>query len=140
MIQVFMGQANAASLPQNSANSGVGQEDNLNAAGTGAGAGTKAAAAKSTKSNNNKARQNKGGGLLAGLLGGLGGGGGAAAQGVQSTGPPETMIKATAGAGAQGGLPTANNDGTVDLTFRQVRFFFFFFCSVKEDGGKKKRK
>lgn len=109
MISVFMGEANAASLPQNSANSGVGQEDDIQ------GAQTKAAATGNGRgnrqNNNNKVRQ-----LLAGLLGG----GGNAAKGDKSTGPPETMIAATAGAGSEQGLPTANEDGTVDLTFRQV--------------------
>lgn len=109
MIAVFMGSADAAARPQNSAASGVGVEDDI--------AGAKAGAA-TTKT----ARQNKLGGLLGGLLGGGGAAaaGGATAQGVKSTGGPETMVKATAGAGASGGLPTANDDGTVDLTFRQI--------------------
>lgn len=102
MIKVFMGATDPATLTQNSAASGVGQEDDLSAAQKG-GAGAAA----------NKARQ-----LLAGLLGG--GNNANSAQGVKSTGPPETMVKTTAGAGTSSGLPTANADGTVDLTFRQV--------------------
>lgn len=108
MISVFMGEANAASLPQNSAASGVGQEDNIAGAQKAAGAGAKG---------NNKARQ-----LLGGLLGALGGGGGNNAQGTKSTGPPETMVAATAGVGASDGLPTCADDGTVELNFRQVSF------------------
>lgn len=116
MIDVFMGQTDPTTLKTNSAASGVGQEDDLSAAPAAA-TKTKAKAGAA-----NKARQ-----LLAGLLGGLGGGagggaGGAAAQGTKNTLPPETMVKTTAGAGSSGGLPTANTDGTVDLTFRQVSF------------------
>ncbi|KAF3766863.1 hypothetical protein M406DRAFT_337781 [Cryphonectria parasitica EP155] len=107
MIKVFMGTANAATAPQNSASSGVGQEDNIGATTAAVGGG---------KRGNKGRRQLLGG--LAGLLGG--GGGGTDAQGSQSTGPPETMVKTTAGTGAQKGLPTANEDGTVDLTFRQI--------------------
>lgn len=119
MIDVFMGQTDPTTLKTNSAASGVGQEDDLSAApGAATAAKTKAKAGAA-----NKARQ-----LLAGLLGSLGGGagggaGGATAQGTKNTLPPETMVKTTAGAGSSGGLPTANADGTVDLTFRQVSFF-----------------
>lgn len=113
MIDVFMGQTDPATVKTNSAASGVGQEDDLSAA---PGAATKTAKAKTGAAN--KARQ-----LLAGLLGGLGGGaGGATAQGTKNTLPPETMVKTTAGVGSSEGMPTANADGTVDLTFRQVSF------------------
>lgn len=121
MINVFMGDADPATTGTNSAASGVGQEDNLNGAAGGAGAATTKAATAAGKGAANKARQ-----LLAGLLGGAAGGGGggagANAKGAKSTGPPETMVKATAGAGSSSGMPTANSDGTVDLTFRQVSF------------------
>ncbi|KAI7785918.1 cell surface protein [Diaporthe eres] len=100
MIKVFMGDMDVAQAPTNGASSGVGQEDDLSGA---------PAAAKG----NNRVRQ-----LLAGLLGG--GGGGANAQGAKSTGPPESMVKAMAGAGSSSGMPTANEDGTVDVTFRQI--------------------
>lgn len=113
MINVFMGMTDPTTLKTNSAASGVGQEDDLSAA-------PKAGAA-------NKARQ-----LLSGLLGGLGGGaaggGGAAAKGTKNTLPPETMVKTTAGAGSSGGMPTANADGTVDLTFRQVSSPLLLVC------------
>lgn len=102
MIKVFMGDMDVAQAPTNGANSGVGQEDDLSNA---------PAAAKGNKQN--KVRQ-----LLAGLLGG--GGGGANAKGTKSTGPPEANVKAMAGAGASNGMPTANEDGTVDVTFRQI--------------------
>lgn len=100
MIKVFMGDMDVAQAPTNGANSGVGQEDDLSGA---------PAAAKG----NNRVRQ-----LLAGLLGG--GGGGANAKGEKSTGPPEANVKALAGAGSSNGMPTANEDGTVDVTFRQI--------------------
>lgn len=100
MIKVFMGDMDVAQAPTNGASSGVGQEDDLSGA---------PAAAKG----NNRVRQ-----LLAGLLGG--GGGGANAKGEKSTGPPESMVKAMAGAGSSSGMPTANEDGTVDVTFRQI--------------------
>lgn len=109
MIGVFMGDMDPAMAPTNGANSGVGQEDDLNAAGGGAAA---AATGGRGNRNNNRVRQ-----LLAGLLGG---GGGNNAQGTKSTGPPETMVKAMAGAGSSQGLPTANEDGTVDVTYRQI--------------------
>ncbi|KAH8785899.1 hypothetical protein F5883DRAFT_673379 [Diaporthe sp. PMI_573] len=108
MIGVFMGDMDASQAPTNGASSGVGQEDDLSAAPGGAAAG-----AGNRNNNKNKIRQ-----LLAGLLGG--GGGGNNAKGSKSTGPPETMVKAMAGAGASQGLPTANEDGTVDVTFRQI--------------------
>lgn len=107
MINVFMGEANAASVGTNNATSGVGQEDNLDAARNGANA------------NNDKKKKSKVRQLLAGLLGG---GGGNNAQGVKNTAGPETLVADTAGAGSESGLPTANEDGTVDLTFRQVSF------------------
>ncbi|OAG01068.1 uncharacterized protein CC84DRAFT_1154531 [Paraphaeosphaeria sporulosa] len=96
MIAAFMGTGNA---PTNQGASGAtGVEDDLS--------GT-AAAGKNTKK-----RQ-----LLAGATGiaGLFGGGGAKAEG-----PPETRVAAAAGQGATSGLPTANADGTVDMTFRQI--------------------
>lgn len=111
MISVFMGEASAASVGTNSAASGVGQEDDLSAAQKTA----------SSNDNDKRSKKNKVRQLLAGLLGG--GGNGANAQGVQNEGPPETRVAATAGAGSDSGLPTANEDGTVDLTFRQVSQF-----------------
>ncbi|KAL1846691.1 hypothetical protein Daus18300_014179 [Diaporthe australafricana] len=105
MIKVFMGDMDVAQAPTNGASSGVGQEDDLSAA---------PAAAKGNKAAN-KVRQ-----LLAGLLGGGGAGGGANAKGTKSAGPPEANVKAMAGAGSSNGMPTANEDGTVDVTFRQI--------------------
>lgn len=117
MIKVFMGQGDAAARPQNSGASGVGVEDDLSAAPKAPAAAARLRAAADGLL----------GGALSGLLGGggaaaAGGAAGATATGAKSTGPPEAMVKATAGTGASKGLPTANEDGTVDLTFRQVRF------------------
>lgn len=117
MIAAFMGSGAGAAPPTNQGASGAtGVEDDLS--------GTPAAS--------QKKRQ-----LLGGLLGGLGGGkaGGAAggaggATGIagllggggnKAEGPPETRVAAAAGQGATSGMPTANADGTVDMTFRQVR-------------------
>lgn len=108
MINVFMGQAAPSTAGNNTNNTGVGQEDNL----TGATTTATTATTKTTTKKTNKVRQ-----LLGSLLGGSGG---TAVKGVKSTGPPETMVKSTAGAGSTSGLPTANEDGTVDLNFRQV--------------------
>ncbi|KAF1968068.1 hypothetical protein BU23DRAFT_269038 [Bimuria novae-zelandiae CBS 107.79] len=110
MIAAFMGTGGAAAPPVNQGASGAtGVEDDLS--GTPAG--------------NTKKRQ-----LLGGLLGGAGGGaGGAGATGIagllggggnKATGPPESSVAAAAGAGATSGLPTANADGTVNMTFRQI--------------------
>ncbi|KAI0129130.1 hypothetical protein BJ170DRAFT_361044 [Xylariales sp. AK1849] len=101
MINSFMGGAGA---PTNNG-TGVGVEDNIPAS-----AGNKGRSAKFNR------RQ-----LLGKLLGGAGGAGGAAnAKGVKSTSPAETMVAATAGTGASSGLPTAADDGTVELNFRQI--------------------
>jgi hypothetical protein len=114
MIAAFMG-AGAAPPTNQGASGATGVEDNLD--------GTAAAA-------QTKKRQ-----FLAGLLGGAGGakGGKGAAGGAggiaglfggggaKAEGPPETRVAAAAGVGATAGLPTANSDGTVDMTFRQVR-------------------
>jgi hypothetical protein len=55
----------------------------------------------------------KGGGATG--IGGLLGGGGQ-----KVNGPAETMVAASAGAGASEGLPTCSDDGTVTMTFRQI--------------------
>ncbi|KAH7369227.1 MAS1 protein [Plectosphaerella cucumerina] len=98
MIANFMGGATA---PTNNGK-GTGVEDNIPASAGGQ------AAAKSK----NAARQ-----LLGGLLGGLGGGGGA---GKKVTGPAETMVAASAGAGASQGLPTCSDSGAITMTFYQI--------------------
>lgn len=121
MINVFMGNAAASTIGTNSANSGVGVEDDLSAARNND---------DKKRSSKMRARQFNLGGLLGGLGGGAGGGaggllggltgGGGAAAGVKSAGAPESLVASTAGSGAETGLPTANEDGTVDMTFRQV--------------------
>lgn len=116
MISVFMGDAAAASVGTNDANSGVGVEDDLKAAREGADAEDK-------KKRKMRARQFNIGNLF-------GGGGGNNAEGVKAEGPPETIVADTAGAGGDSGLPTANEDGTVDLTFRQVSLFSSLYRST----------
>ena len=109
MIQSFMG---AGAAPTNNG-SGVGVEDDLSGAPVA-----------STKANKNNARANTVSrqlGRLAGGLAGLFGGGG---EGDKNTGPPESNVAATAGAGATEGLPTCANDGTITMTYRQVRSSF----------------
>ncbi|CAI6230843.1 unnamed protein product [Periconia digitata] len=111
MIASFMGSGAGAAPPTNNGASGsVGVEDNIQNAG---GAGAK--------------RQ-----LLGGLLGGLGGGnaaGGGGATGIggllggggtKAEGAPETRVAASAGEGASAGLPTAGDDGSISMTFRQI--------------------
>lgn len=110
MVAAFMG--TGANVPTNNGASGsVGVEDNI-------------------QDVPQQKRQ-----LLGGLLGGgkgkgkaAGGGGGATGitgllggGGQKAEGPPETSVAAAAGQGATSGLPTANEDGTVDMTFRQAR-------------------
>jgi hypothetical protein len=110
MIAAFMGTGAAATPPTNQGASGAtGVEDNIpqNAQGAqrrqllgGLLGGGKAAG---------------GGGGATGIAGLLGGGGGTKAEG-----PPESRVAAAAGQGASSGMPTAADDGTVDMTFRQV--------------------
>lgn len=111
-IAVFMGTASADTMKTNSPASGVGQEDPAPGAATGTNA-----AGGTTAKKPNKLRQL--GNLLAGITGG-GAGGGTKAKGVKTTGPPETMIKATAGMGSSEGMPTCATDGTVTMNFLQV--------------------
>ncbi|KAF2256280.1 cell surface protein [Trematosphaeria pertusa] len=103
MIAAFMGSGN---VPTNAgAAASVGVEDNIDIP--------------------NQRRQ-----LLGGLLGGKGkgaGGGGATGiagllggGGTKAEGPPEARVAAAAGQGAVSGMPTAGDDGTVDMTFRQI--------------------
>ena len=117
MIAAFMG---TGAVPTNAgAAAGVGVEDNI-------------------PKNAQKVRRqflagllgNLGGGAAGGAGGAAGGAGGAGATGIagllggggnKATGPPEAGVAAAAGQGASTGLPTANADGTVDMTFRQVR-------------------
>lgn len=99
MINNFMG---GASAPTNNG-TGVGVEDNIP---------SNVGKANKVRSAKFRSRQ-----LLGGLLGG---GGGNNAKGVKSSQPEETMVKATAGMGATMGLPTAADDGTVELNFRQI--------------------
>lgn len=97
MVNAFMGAAGAASAPTNNG-TGVGVED----------------AIPGNKVRNAKFRSRQ---LLGGLLGG---GGGASAQGVKSSAAQETMVAATAGSGSTSGMPTAADDGTVELQYRQI--------------------
>lgn len=100
MIAAFMG---TGAIPTNAgATAGVGAEDNI-------------------PKNAQKLRRQ-----LGGLFGGLGGGatgfaGLLGGGGDKATGPPEAGVAAAAGQDASTGLPTANADGTVDMTFPQVR-------------------
>ncbi|KAK6077911.1 cell surface protein [Seiridium cupressi] len=99
MISNFMG---SGAAPTNNG-TGVGVEDDI-----------PANVGKDNKVRSAKFRSRQ---LLGGLLGG---GGGDNAKGVKSSTPMETMVKATAGMGATMGLPTAADDGTVELQYRQI--------------------
>jgi len=109
MIAAFMGTGAAASAPPTNqgASGATGTEDNIPANAQGG------------------ARRRQ----LAALFGGGGGGGGGGATGIagllggggtKAEGAPESGVAAAAGAGATSGMPTAADDGTVDMTFRQV--------------------
>ena len=108
MVASFMA---GESAPTNNG-TGVGVEDNIDQNAL-AGAGKGKAA---NKRGNFVTRQ------LANLLGGLigGGAGGNAAQGEKNTPAAESMVAATAGKGADAGLPTASDSGEITMTFRQV--------------------
>lgn len=117
MIAAFMGTGNAPT--NNGASGSVGVEDNIDVPDQ-AGQATQ----------NGQKRQ-----LLGGLLGGkgkgkgkaTGGGGGATGiagllggGGTKAEGPPESRVAASAGQGATSGLPTCGDDGSINMTFRQV--------------------
>lgn len=115
MISSFMG--GGATAPTNNG-TGAGVEDNIPA---NVGGGNRAAATGGrNRGNQNNKRENQGwfrrqlGGFLAGLRG---------SGGTKSTGPPESSVAATAGLGASEGLPTADENGVVTMTFRQVSPF-----------------
>jgi hypothetical protein len=100
MIKNFMG--SGAAPTNNGAASSVGVEDNL-------------------PNNAQNKRSNWVSRQLGALLGGLtGGGAGGANAGNKNTGPPESSVASSAGAGASSGLPTCADDGTVTMTFRQI--------------------
>lgn len=56
-----------------------------------------------------------GGGAATGLSGLFGGGGN------ENDGPPESSVSESAGQGQTSGLPTCSDDGTITMTYRQVR-------------------
>ncbi|KAH8896424.1 cell surface protein [Thozetella sp. PMI_491] len=97
MITSFMG---AGVAPTNNG-TGVGVEDNLQ--------GTAAA-----KKVNKAARGNWIVRQATGIAGLFGGGG------QKTSAPAETLVATTAGAGASEGLPTAAEDGTITMTYRQI--------------------
>ncbi|KAM0190408.1 hypothetical protein ACHAPI_009397 [Fusarium lateritium] len=105
MISSFLGGGNgaAANVPTNNGtNAGVGVEDDLS---------------NLSKNRNNRQKKRQLGGFLGGLFGGGGRGGGGGNKNEQ---PEETSVAATAGEGANSGLPTASDNGEVTLTYRQV--------------------
>jgi hypothetical protein len=107
MISNFLGSGNgAANVPTNNGTAaGVGVEDDLSNIPAG-------------RNNNNKEKKRQLGGFLGGLFGG---GRGGAGGGDKNEKPEETSVAATAGEGANSGLPTASDNGEVTLTYRQVR-------------------
>lgn len=130
MIAAFMGTGNAASVPTNNG-TGVGVEDNIPGGVAESEAEDEAEeddedeaeaedkrrrrrASARARSAKFRVRQ------LFGGFGGFGGGGGSNAQGVESSKPVEDIVAASAGQGATAGLPTASEDGTVELQFRQI--------------------
>ncbi|KAK4448346.1 hypothetical protein QBC34DRAFT_465687 [Podospora aff. communis PSN243] len=104
MIANFMGDGTAPR--NNGANSSVGVEDSLNGVGAASGRGNRA----QQRSKMVSARQ-----FLNRLLGGLTGGGG-----TESAEATESNVARTAGAGAQSGLPTCGDDGSIEMVFHQI--------------------
>ncbi|KAM0282098.1 hypothetical protein ACHAO9_010419 [Fusarium lateritium] len=105
MISSFLdgGNGAAANVPTNNGtNAGVGVEDDLS---------------NLSQNRNNRQKKRQLGGFLGGLFGGGGRGGGGGNKNEQ---PEETSVAATAGEGANSGLPTASDNGEVTLTYRQV--------------------
>ncbi|WZH49358.1 hypothetical protein QYS62_010557 [Fusarium acuminatum] len=110
MISNFLGSGNgAANVPTNNGTAaGVGVEDDLSNIPAGR---------NNNNNNNNKEKKRQLGGFLGGLFGG---GRGGAGGGDKNEKPEETSVAATAGEGANSGLPTASDNGEVTLTYRQV--------------------
>lgn len=109
MIANFMG---AGTAPTNKgAASSVGVEDNIQ------GAGGNGATKRQLLGGLLGGGKGKGGGGATGIGGLLGGGG------TKAEGAPESRVAASAGEGASSGLPTAGDDGSINMTFRQVCFF-----------------
>lgn len=107
MIANFMSGSGAPS--NNGAAGAPGVEDNIPANVGSANRGGR-------QQNNNKRQL---GNLLGGFLGGAGGRGGAGG-GQKTTKAAENMVAATAGQGSSQGLPTADDNGRVTVTFRQI--------------------
>lgn len=120
MIGAFMGTGNAPPA-NNGAASSVGVEDNIPASVQGQ-RGQRGQQRRQLLGGLFGGGKSTGGGA-GGILGGILGGGGANAQGVETSGPPESRVAAMAGAGESSGLPTCGDDGTVTMTLRQVRAF-----------------
>ena len=116
MIANFMGDATA---PTNSgANSSIGVEDDLS--------GTPVASAATGGRGRGGNRTPRGtlGVVARQFLKGLFGGGG-----TESTEATESNVAATAGAGANSGLPTCGDDGSIEMVFHQVS------CDLRDTDG-----
>jgi len=113
MIANFMSGTGAPT--NNGAEGAPGVEDNIPANVGGA-----STSSRGGRAGTNDKRQL--GNLLGGLLGGGGRGGAAGgnAAGKKTTAAQEVNVAATAGKGATSGLPTASDDGTVTVTYRQI--------------------
>ncbi len=101
MVASFMGTGSTPSV--NAANASVGVEDDLSGLGRGG-------------RNNNK-REEGSGLVVRQFLKGLFGGGG-----TTSKVATESNVAATAGNGADTGLPTCGDDGSIEMVFHQVSF------------------
>ncbi|KAM5347941.1 hypothetical protein ACJ41O_007765 [Fusarium nematophilum] len=98
MISNFLGTGGGNAAPTNDgANAGVGVEDDLS----------------NLPDQQRRRHKRQRGGFLSGLFGGGG-------QGDKNETPEETSVAASAGDGSTSGLPTAADDGSVNMTFRQI--------------------
>ncbi|KAI0393927.1 cell surface protein [Xylariaceae sp. FL0594] len=103
MISNFMGAATAPTNKGAASSSGV--EDDLSA--------LKGISGNDSNSNKTKKR-----GFFGDLFNNITGGGGN--KGTKSNQAAETAVAASAGKGAQSGLPTCADDGSITMTFRQI--------------------
>lgn len=106
MISSFMGSGTAPSV--NAANASVGVEDDLSGLGR---------AGRGGRQGQKREAEQSGGALKVArqFFKGLFGGGG-----TDSAVATESNVAATAGAGADSGLPTCADDGTIEMVFHQV--------------------
>ncbi|KAF1954447.1 cell surface protein [Byssothecium circinans] len=111
MISAFMGTGTAPT--NNGASGATGVEDNIPQSAQG-GQKRQLLGGLLGGKGKGKGKAAGGGGGATGIAGLLGGGG------TKAEGPPESGVAAAAGQGATAGMPTAGDDGSINMTFRQI--------------------